>query len=216
MRKRVAILVLLAVWLAHAAETWLGGPYVVNVGVRGATIVRIVRAAEVKLGLDPDLLGEMVPTLRAEKVTLSGLKPGTSYYYEVAGLAEGRGRFKTPPERDAPFRFVVFGATRTRHDVHARVAEAIGKVEPDFVVHTGDLIEDGTDSAQWPVFFSIQRELLRKTAFYPVPGDDERQAPLFYDFFGLCSPYYSFDWGGAHFVVLNTDIINVARIPRPE
>lgn len=211
MSRRFAIILALVCWLAQAAETWLGGPYVVKVGPQAATVVRIVRTAEVKLGLEPHLLAEIVPSLRADKVTLSGLKPGTSYYYEVAGMEEGKGRFKTPPERDTPFRFVVFGATRTRHDVHRRVAEAIGKAEPDFVVHTGDLLEDGTDSAQWPVFFSIQRELLRKTAFFPVPGDHERQAPLFYDFFDLCTPYHSFDWGGARFVMLNTDIINVAR-----
>ncbi|MBM3748812.1 MAG: DUF1565 domain-containing protein [Acidobacteria bacterium] len=210
MKKRITVILAVACWLAHAAETGLGGPYVVKVSPRAATVVRIARTAELKLGLEPNLLAGLAPALRAEKVTLRGLKPGTPYYYEVAGSEEGKGRFKTPPEGSAPFRFVVLGATRTRHDVHARVAEAIGKVEADFVVHTGDMVEDGADPAQWPVFFSIQRELLRKAAFFPVPGDHERLAPLFYDFFDLCAPYYSFDWGGAHFIMFNTDIINVA------
>jgi len=38
---------------------------------------------------------------------------------------------------------------------------------PDFVMHTGDLVADGNDSGMWPVFFDIERELLRKSAFFP-------------------------------------------------
>jgi 3',5'-cyclic AMP phosphodiesterase CpdA len=78
--------------------------------------------------------------------------------------------------------------------------------EPDFVIHTGDLVADGSDSAQWPVFFSIERELLRKTAFSPSLGNHERNNPQYYEFFDVRTPYYSFDWANAHIVVLNSDL----------
>jgi len=106
----------------------------------------------------------------------------------------------------------VYGDTRSLHDVHASVIRAMLKAgEPDLVIHTGDLVADGSDSAQWPVFFSIERELLRRTAFFSCLGNHERNNPQYYEFFDVQLPYYSFDWANAHIVVLNTDLGNVAR-----
>jgi len=62
-----------------------------------------------------------------EKTTLAGLQPNTRYEYDVGGSGEVNGTFKTPPSGAAPFQFVVFGDTRTRHDVHRRVIEAMLK-----------------------------------------------------------------------------------------
>jgi 3',5'-cyclic AMP phosphodiesterase CpdA len=90
------------------------------------------------------------------------------------------------------------------------VVEAVQKAEPDFIVHTGDLVADGSDTTHWPFFFSIERELLRKAAFFPSLGNHERNHPQFYDFFQVKTPYYSFDWGQAHFTILNSDIGNAA------
>jgi len=136
---------------------------------------------------------------------------GPKYYYNVKGLDEGRGSFKTAPRGTADFQFAVYGDTRTRHDVHRRVIAAVMKNGmPDFVLHTGDLVADGADPALWPVFFDIERELLRNVAFYPSLGNHERNNHQFYDFFNLTTPYYSFDWGKAHFIVLCSDIGNAA------
>jgi 3',5'-cyclic AMP phosphodiesterase CpdA len=89
--------------------------------------------------------------------------------------------------------------------------EAIAKyASPEFVLHTGDLVADGADSAQWPVFFDIEREVLRKAAFFPSLGNHERNNQQYYEFFHVSTPYYSFDWGTAHFIVLNSDIDNVS------
>jgi 3',5'-cyclic AMP phosphodiesterase CpdA len=107
---------------------------------------------------------------------------------------------------------VVFGDTRSRHDVHRRVIESMLKnSSPDFVIHTGDLVSDGSDASLWPIFFDIERDLLRKTAFFPSLGNHERNNPQYYDFFNVTIPYYSFDWGTSHFVVLNSDTGNAAR-----
>jgi hypothetical protein len=194
-----------------AAEKMVGGPFVVNVGPRSATLVWIVGAGEATLGIEPGKAEKTAPVLRAERVAYTGLQPGTTYYYDVNGLDEGRGSFKTAPREPADFQFVVYGDTRTRHDMHRRVIAAVLKHGiPDFVLHTGDLVADGADSAQWPVFFDIERELLRHTAFYPSLGNHERNNRQYYDFFNVSTPYYSFDWGQAHFIVLNSDIGNAA------
>ena len=109
---------------------------------------------------------------------------------------------------------MVYGDTRTRHDVHRRVIGTLLKHGiPDFVVHTGDLVENGDDPALWPIFFDIERELLRQTAFFPVLGNHERNSRNYYEFFQMETPYRSFNWGNAHFLLINSDLANVSASP---
>jgi acid phosphatase type 7 len=196
---------------ACAAEKLIGGPFVVHDGPTSATVAWIVDAGEATLGTEPGKADKRAPILRAEKASYTGLQPGTTYYYDALGRDEGRGSFKTAPTGSSEFQFVVYGDTRTRHDMHRRVIAAVIKHGiPDFVMHTGDLVANGADSAQWPVFFEIEGELLRHAAIFPSLGNHERNSHQYYDFFDVTTPYYSFDWGQAHFIVLNSDIGNAA------
>lgn len=209
--KASLVLFLVCAGLAlNAAGRVVGGPYVVFPAGKSATIAWVEEVSEVKLGPNPGALERTSPVLRCNKTSITGLKPGVTMYYQAFPGEEGRGHFKTPPTGRANFQFVVFGDTRTRHDLHRRVAEAISKAEPDFVLHTGDLVTDGYDAGQWPTFFGIEREMLRKTVFFPVLGNHERNNARFYDFFDINSPYYSFNWGSAHFVLLDSDVGNVS------
>jgi len=210
LKKVLASLVFCAVALAQATDNLVGGPFVVNVTPRSATVVWIAQSSQARLGPSLDKLLRVSPALRAEKVSFAGLDPGKTHHYDVLGSEEGKGYFKTPPAEAAPFHFVAYGDTRTRHDVHRTVVEGISKVEPDFLLHTGDLVADGIDTAQWPVFFSISKELFRKTVFFPSLGNHERNSRHYYDFFDADKSYYSFNWGNAHFTVLNTDVGNIA------
>jgi hypothetical protein len=212
MKKPVTlILCLLAATRLTAAEKLVGGPYVVNVGQRSATVAWVVETSQASIGTVPGKVEKTAPVLRSEKVSFTGLEPGKTYYYDALGREEGKGSFKTAPNGPAAFQFVVYGDTRTRHEVHRKVVNAIVKYSsPEFVLHTGDLVADGADSSQWPVFFDIERELLRKAAFFPSLGNHERNDRQYYEFFGVSTPYYSFDWGTAHFIVLNSDIGNVS------
>jgi acid phosphatase type 7 len=186
----------------------VGGPYAVNVGPRSATVMWVVQTGEALLGAEPDKTDKTAPVLRAEKATFAGLRPGTTYYYRAFPGDAGKGSFKTAPVGEARFQFVVYGDTRTRHDVHRSVIAAILRLaNPDFVMHTGDLVADGYDSSLWPIFFDAERELLRKAAFFPSLGNHERDAGNYFDLLNA-KPYYSFDWGSAHFTVINSDIEN--------
>jgi Calcineurin-like phosphoesterase len=190
-------------------EKIVGGPYIVNDGPRSATLMWLVQSSEASLGTEPGKLDKSAPLLRAEKIQLSGLKAGTTYYYQSFPGEAGRGSFKTPPSGDAKFQFVVYGDTRTRHDVHRSVIAGILKnTSPDFVMHTGDLVANGDDSSLWPVYFDIEGELLRKAAIFPAVGNHERNAGNYFNFMDA-KPYYSFNWGSAHFVVIDSDIKNV-------
>ena len=197
-----------------AAETIVGGPFVVNAGQKQATVVWVVKTGEATLGTTQGATDRKAPFLHAESAGFTGLKAGTTYYYNVNGRADGMGSFRTSPEPGTPFDFVVFGDTRTRHDMHQRVVDAILKYsDPQIVLHTGDLVTDGTDTGQWPTFFEIEKNLLKKAAFYPALGNHEKNSRHFYEFFQITTPWYSFDWGNAHFICINSDIGNAAASP---
>jgi hypothetical protein len=162
--------------------------------------VWVVESGQASVGTAPDKLNKMLPVLRSEKVSLSGLQPGKTVYYQAFPGESGKGSFKTAPAGTAEFEFVFYGDTRTRHDVHRSVIQGVLKyANPDFIVDTGDLVEDGSDSSLWPIFFDAERELLRKTAFFPAPGNHEHNAREFYDFMNS-KPYYSFDLGTSAFL----------------
>jgi len=213
MRQPCTIAVFMAMLAASlsAEDKVVGGPYTVNVGQRVATIAWLVQTGEVTVTTEPGKVEKRAPALHAEYVGLTGLVPGKTYYYQSFDGEAGKGSFKTAPrDNQTPFQFVLYGDVRTRHDVHRSVIAAILKyANPDFVVQTGDLVEDGSDTSLWPVFFSIERDLLRKTAFFPAIGNHEHNARNYFDYLGA-KPYYSFDWGGAHFSVLDSDRQNFA------
>jgi len=197
---------LAAATLLQAADKIVGGPFVVNVGQSSATVVWVIESSQARLGTIPGVYTTTGPSLRVEKVGFTGLEPGKKYYYDVPDTDETEGYFKTAPVGRASFEFVVYGDTRTRHELHQEITDALEEAEPDFILHTGDLVSNGTDAAQWPVFFAIENEILRKTAFFPVLGNHERNSPHFYEFFDVETPFYSFNWGSAHFIVLNSDV----------
>jgi hypothetical protein len=205
----------ITVQIIAAAEKVAGGPFVVGVTGKTAKIAWLLQGGEVTL---QPVAGSTItsPTLRVESTSMTSLQPNTRYEYSIPGLGEaGKGSFKTPPAGSEPFRFVAYGDNRTRHDVHRRlVAQILQHGIPDFILQSGDMVENGDDSSQWPLFFDIEKELLRQTAFFPALGNHERHTPYFESLFHDGTPYYSFDWGNAHFIVLDSDIENAAPYER--
>ena len=96
-------------------EQVVGGPYVVNAGQRSATVMWMVQTGQAAIGIAPDKLGTTVPMLRVEKLHMTGLKPGTQYYYQSFPGDAGKGSFKTAPAGVVPFQFVVYGDTVVLH-----------------------------------------------------------------------------------------------------
>jgi hypothetical protein len=194
--------------LSASGEKIVGGPYVVDVGPRAATLMWLVQTGQASVGTEPGKLDKTSPILRAERTSLRGLQPGKTYYYQAFPGEAGKGSFKTAPSSAADFEFVVYGDTRTRHDVHRAVISAVLKyAHPDFIMHTGDLVAEGSDTSLWPIFFDVERELLRVAPIFPALGNHERNARNYYDFMDA-QAYYSFNWGSAHFTVINSDIEN--------
>jgi len=217
----IALSVITITWMLsggarHAAaepvsqEKVVGGPYVVNAGPRSATVMWMVESGRANIGTSPDNLAATVPVLRVERLRMTGLKPGTQYFYQSFPGEAGKGSFKTAPSDAVPFQFVVYGDTRTRHNVHRAVIAAVLKyADPDFVMQTGDLMDNADSNALWPIFFDVERDLLRKTAYFPALGNHEHNSKNYFEFMDA-KPYYSFNWGNAHLAVINSDIGNVS------
>jgi predicted phosphodiesterase len=144
-------------------------------------------------------------------VTLTDLVPYTAYHYRVesGGVPLSQGaifRTAASPEQVA-FEFVVFGDTRTQHQFHQAVVEGIVAQKPDFVIHTGDLVESGDVASQWDTFFEIERELMARAPLFPALGNHEVNSPRYFDLFYLPGNerWYAFDYGNARFVCLQVD-----------
>jgi len=103
---------------------------------------------------------------------------------------------------------VVYGDTRTNHDDHRKVVEAIMKINPEVAFHVGDLVADGRVKAQWDVFFEISEPLLKIAEFYPVLGNHERNSQLYFDNFELPNNerWYSVDKYNIHFIILDSNV----------
>lgn len=188
---------------SQGTEELAKGPIVSNVRTDGATVTWITMRTIGRIrraGGSAASLKERV----FHQVEVSGLEPGTRQELDLGTEAlPVRVSFVTPPLGDAPFRFIVYGDTRTRHDVHQRVVERVLGEKPDFLLHTGDLVSNGDVPEDWDRFFAISGNLLARNAFFPVLGNHERNNPIFAKYFAVPDGnvhHYSFDWGGAHFV----------------
>ena len=183
------------------------GPYVQNVTHESAVICWLTLSGESKVkGPNGD---EVVREYEQHERAFVRLEPSTRYEYDMLGdgSPEGRGSFTTFPREIEPFGFVVFGDTRSRHDIHERLVERIIKEKPLFVINTGDLVSDGRSIEDWEHFFRINRELMRTIPYYPALGNHEKDSPHYFDFFNLPGNerYYSYVVGDAFFLVLDTE-----------
>ena len=116
---------------------------------------------------------------------LTRLAAATTYHYRLVARAAGsgpgqdpppvemEGDFHTPPGGTQPVRFAIFGDVRSGHEVHAAIVRALVAEDPDLALMTGDLVDRGTDEAQWERYFDIAAPLLRQVAIYPAAGNHE-------------------------------------------
>jgi len=184
------------------SETLDKGPYLQNLTAHGA-IVCWVTATDTADGRE--YVYHQAPA--------SGLKPATEYTYYAGEHGEHRGTFRTAPVEPEPFTFAVCGDTRSNHEAHRSVVNAMLRSDPRFVINTGDLVGDGTRMQDWDAFFRVTRELMRRIPYWPVLGNHERNAALYYNHFALpeIERYYSFDYGTSHFAMLDSDELALAK-----
>lgn len=159
-------------------------------------------------------------------VNVKDLLPAHDYYYEVVSRGEEgtavseKLPFRTAPKEDTAVSFVLTaeygGACKPQANPYvAPILSLIQREHPDFVLSVGDLVREGAEESDWQsYFFSTYKWLLRKTPFYPCVGNHEVSSCAVkdceiatqyacYEKYFTFPRNYSFDYGCAHFCVLD-------------
>lgn len=93
------------------------------------------------------------------------------------------------------------------------------KSKPEFVMIAGDLVNDGNDPAEWDLFFEAGEDVFKQLPLYPAMGNHDN-SELFKELFDLPEngplgkekAFYSFDYGDAHFLVLDSNTMGAANL----
>lgn len=171
----------------------------------------------------------------AYKAEATGLKANTTYYYQLGSEAGGMsevGTFKTGSDKNDAFSFLHYTDTQNAYwnqnliDEAAFGADTIKKAlaldkDASFVMHTGDIVEIAEVEDEWVDLFEKSKESFMKTTLATAPGNhdeyglnyDERFLNKYTDHVNVPNAggkddggtYYSYDFNGVHFIVLNTN-----------
>ncbi len=149
------------------------------------------------------------------EVPLTNLEPGTKYFYRVV-CKDAQGRttaskpmtFMTAPGPSDAYSFALFGDTQRNPVVTGKLAKLIWERRPNFMIHCGDVVNNGASKTQWTGdLFKSCSELFGRVAVFPCLGNHENDHPHYYRYFSLPRPeyYYSYTYGNAEFFVLDTN-----------
>jgi predicted phosphodiesterase len=144
------------------------------------------------------------------EVVVPELEADTAYRYRVISgpIQSPVHGVQTPPVDASRFRFCVYGDSRSAPDPHRFVIRAMRMQTPEFVLHVGDLVSNGSRYEDWaPEFFEPADWLLHSLPFYVCIGNHEKKGPWFDAFLPLPGNkrYYDFTHGSGYFVALDSN-----------
>lgn len=146
---------------------------------------------------------------------LTNLIPDTIYYFICGGSGNysGERAFKTAPSSASDFEFVAGGDSRTNPADRTLVSQAMRHTNPSFVMHCGDMVENGLDQSQWDSWFiDVNDNWIGDNGLtipvIPCLGNHENNATNYYGQFALPGngQWYYVDWGpDLRIIVLNSE-----------
>ena len=160
---------------------------------------------------------------------LENLKPESLYKFRIISGERATPWQNLRTSGDGEFQMMIFSDSQCEnYEIWRRTAEIAAKNYPDaeiFAVN-GDLVDNGEAAYQWRAFFDSAEKLSDKI-FAPVMGNHEcygvdwfNALPTGYleqfelpangakNFNGY---FYSFDYGAAHFFILNTQFVELDK-----
>lgn len=213
--------------VATAEPRMRKGPYIQDVAPTSITVMwQADRPRPARLVVDGpggERIQDVAPARIAETV-ISDLEPSSRYRYRVeVGDDSWEGEFATAPPigKDVPHTFTVVGDTRYGKESHRRIIERISQEVPDFILGTGDWVDDGSRQDQWQDFFDVQNPLLRNNVLFPAIGNHDRQgrgrtADFYRAYFAVpengndSERYYAFSYATSRFLVLDSNVYSFA------
>jgi len=212
---------------AEAGPKMLKGPYLQDLAPSSITVMwqmdELVPAKLVVDGPGGQRTQPVAPA-RIVEARIENLQPASRYRYRVeVGDDVWKGEFATAPEtgKDVPFSFVVVGDSRGSVQQHRRVVQRMSQEVPDFVLGTGDMVDEGFRQDQWQEFFDVENEMFRDNVYFPALGNHDRQGrgrtadsyrALFSvpDNGGDSERYYAFTYGSSRFLILDSNAYSFA------
>jgi hypothetical protein len=154
---------------------------------------------------------------------LENLKPESLYNFRIVADERATSWQNLRTAGDGAFQILIFADSQCEHyEVWQRTADTASETFPDAEIFTviGDLVDNGEADYQWRAWYLAAANLLAERTFAPVMGNHEcygvnwlNSLPTGYlNQFALPDNnskkfggyFYSFDYGAAHFFILNT------------
>lgn len=196
------------------------GPYVMTPAPESIVVMwRTLEATSgtVYYGIDEPVEQVSQPGLSViHEIELTGLTPDTRYAYRVEsdGASSGVLHFHTAVPLGQGFRFVAWGDNQNGPEMFAQLVPAMLDEGPHLAVGVGDHVQEGKVAELWKEqLFDPARVLLHQVPVYAALGNHEQNASEYWDLFAYPHPlefnepggYYSYSYGNAFFVVINTN-----------
>jgi acid phosphatase type 7 len=204
---------------------WMAGPYLHFFSEKEAALSLQVNESykgELRYGEKIPLDKKIEISGKAQEVNsvaLADLKPGTTYFYELA-LADQSGKdslktallsFQTAKPKGEPFMFGVISDTESRPQINHRVSEMLWDERPDFAIHLGDLTDGGNrgNAFEWNMeYFQGIGPFAARVPILAVPGNGDADLHWFGQYHPQAGKqaYYRCDYGDASFWMLNSNL----------
>ncbi len=165
----------------------------------------------------------------SHSVTVSGLEADTLYKVRIGDFTKGFTSdctIRTAPDEGGEFTFVhVSDSGGYVPSDYSELADVLKKAEElypgyNFTVHTGNLVSQSDNDDQWSWAISSAEEITASRPFVYAPADEDIKGAYSVEkYFPVAHApeqlsdggiYYSYNYGNAHFIVLNTNNKNSA------
>lgn len=234
-RKTLATLVLMFILaglqIAHAEDVFTWYPRLGNVTTNSIEVTYLTSSEAdtyVRFALKDDYeagkgwSGKTAETHGTRfRLMLDGLLANHQYVYQVVvngKPASAVHSFFTAPEEPIEFTFVAYGDTRDHQEKHKLLADvaAVDPTQPRLAFHVGDLVSNGGQLDLWADYSNAIQMLGASMPYYAAIGNHEYFHRYYYENLALPqtgggqfnSEWYSFDYAGVHFIVLDTNILD--------
>lgn len=180
-----------------------------------------VRFGEARMGASQPILDREagLPGKRLmHEVMLADLKPETNYFWQaISVVAPGDTlrsevyTFKTAVKDSSAYMFALVGDTQRNPRTPwawEKIAQRVWSERPNFVVHVGDVVDQGLRKADWVEhFFPFGHILMSRVPVYTVLGNHEQDSPLYYQYMVAPPPeyYYTFTYGNCQFFMIDSN-----------
>jgi len=161
---------------------------------------------------------------------LKNLKPESLYKFRIISDGQATSWQNLRTAGDEAFQMIIFADSQCEHyEIWQRTADVAHENFPDAEIFTviGDLVDNGEADYQWRAWHLAATKILSERVFAPVMGNHEcygadwfNALPTGYlnqfnlpdngakNFDGY---FYSFDYGAAHFFILNTQFAELNK-----